>query len=257
MGHIPEKTARKRLNDALSFVQDVFSVDKTDIYLKTRKQQKGLAQYEKDQEKAEYKIVEESRLKFYVSFTSYLDTGLFLDHRLTRQLVQSLAKDQRVLNLFCYTGSVSVYAAAGGAKTITSVDMSRTYLDWAKRNFRLNNLLNNDFEFIQADCTTWLKQYKQTYDLIFLDPPSFSNSKRMESHFSVQDDHESLIDNAMRILDKSGTLIFSNNFRKFKMSEAILQRYQVENISASTLPEDFKRNPRIHNCWRISHTDTA
>ena len=253
---IPEKTARKRLNDALSIVQDVFSVDKADIFLKTRKQQKGLAQYEKDQEKSDYKIVEESGLKFYVNFSGYLDTGLFLDHRLTRQLVRSLAKDLRVLNLFCYTGSVSIYAAAGGATAITSVDMSRTYLDWAQRNFALNDLKSNAFNFIQADCTQWLKECKQTYDLIFLDPPSFSNSKRMSSHFSVQDDQESLINDAMRLLNKNGTLIFSNNFRKFKMSENIQQRYRVENISGSTLPEDFKRNPKIHNCWRISHPYT-
>jgi len=250
---IPEKLAKKRLNDGLSIIKDIFNVDKEQIFLKTRKQQKGLSQYEKKQENADFQVIEEYGLNFYVSFKSYLDTGLFLDHRKTRQLIFDLAENKDVLNLFCYTGSVSVYAAAGGAKSVTSVDMSKPYLLWAKRNLSLNKFEGNQYEFIQDDCVKWLKECEKSYDLIFLDPPSFSNSKRMESHFSVERDHEDLIDNAMKVLNKNGTLIFSNNFRKFKMSEAVKKKYNVENISASTLPEDFKRNPKIHNCWKITN----
>ncbi len=250
---IPEKVSKKRLNDALSTILDVFAVEKNQIYWKTRKQQKGLAQYEKQEQNVAYHIIHESNLQFLVSLNNYLDTGIFLDHRKTRRLIADLAYNKSFLNLFCYTGAASVYAAQGGATSTLSVDMSKTYLNWAKRNFSLNQLTDDNYLFEQADCLQWIKQCEQTFDLIFLDPPSFSNSKRMDSHFSVQDNHETLIQDCMQLLDKNGILIFSNNYRRFKMSALVMESFNVENISNKTLPEDFKRNPNINNCWKITH----
>ena len=198
--------------------------------------------------------VEESGLKFSINIRDYLDTGLFLDHRTTRSMIREWSKDKRFLNLFAYTGSVSVYAAAGSAKSTTTVDMSKTYLEWAKRNFKLNNMMTNNHQFIQADCIKWLKEQKSSknkYDLIFLDPPTFSNSKRMDTVFDVQKDHVYLINAAMKLLDNDGMLVFSNNFRKFKMDSGLTDLYEIEDISKKTIPEDFKRNQKIHNCWTI------
>ncbi len=248
---IPEKLAKRRLNNALSIIQDVFSVTKQQIFVKTRKQQKGLAQYQAQDQKPEYHVVRENGLKFQVCLNQYLDSGLFLDHRKTRQLIADMAQGKSFLNLFCYTATVSVYAASGGASSTTSVDMSRTYLDWAGRNFALNHLDSKRNRRIQADCLQWLEQNDERFDLIFLDPPSFSNSKRMKQHFSVQSDHVALIQRTMQHLQAGGTLIFSNNYRRFKMSTEILENFRVEDITPRTIPEDFKRNPRIHNCWLI------
>ncbi|MDF2177524.1 bifunctional 23S rRNA (guanine(2069)-N(7))-methyltransferase RlmK/23S rRNA (guanine(2445)-N(2))-methyltransferase RlmL [Aliiglaciecola sp. CAU 1673] len=253
---IPEAKAKKRLMDALSVMPQVLNVVHDKIVLKVRQQQKGKGQYERMAQRGEFIQVRENGARFYVNLWDYLDTGLFLDHRITRQMVQRSSKGLDVLNLFSYTGSVSVHAAIGGARSVTTVDMSRTYLEWAKRNFTLNGLSNlYQYRFIQADCLEWLREHQQKYDLIFIDPPSFSNSKRMENTWDVQRDHIALLSDANRCLKPGGKIIFSNNLRSFKLDDAGIADLglKVENISAKTLPEDFKRNPKIHHCFVLTH----
>ncbi|MDH5257736.1 MAG: bifunctional 23S rRNA (guanine(2069)-N(7))-methyltransferase RlmK/23S rRNA (guanine(2445)-N(2))-methyltransferase RlmL, partial [Gammaproteobacteria bacterium] len=250
---IDEKVAAYRLNEALNIITEVFGLRTEQLFIKQRKQQKGTDQYEKSgSDDKNFVVVEENQHKFYVNFTNYLDTGLFLDHRITRHLIENLASGRSFLNLFCYTGSASIYAAKGGAISTTSVDMSNTYLDWTKRNFALNDIYDDVHQFIRADCLTWMENQTQKFDLIFLDPPSFSNSKRMENKFSVQQDQIPLIKNALALLTKNGTLIFSNNFRNFKLEEDAFEDATIENITKQTIPEDFKRNAKIHNCWKFT-----
>ncbi|MDD2802505.1 MAG: class I SAM-dependent methyltransferase, partial [Methylococcales bacterium] len=216
--------------------------------------------------------IEEGGCKLLVNFEDYLDTGLFLDHRPIRLIIQKQAKDKRFLNLFAYTGSATVHAAVGGAKATTTLDMSNTYLGWAKNNLALNtvqseayrsqltplaNIPVGEHEFIQADCLEWLEtEARQSeprqYDLIFLDPPTFSNSKRMDDVFDIQKDHVQLINNALALLAPGGVLYFSTNFRRFKFDYLTLAKLNVEDITPATIPEDFSRNPKIHYCWKIS-----
>jgi 23S rRNA (guanine2445-N2)-methyltransferase / 23S rRNA (guanine2069-N7)-methyltransferase len=183
-----------------------------------------------------------------------------LDHRIVRSMIQHLANGKNFLNLFAYTGSATVHAAIGGAKSTTTVDMSKTYLDWAKRNLALNNI-SGQHDFIQADCVHWLNHEahhpSKRYDLIFLDPPTFSNSKRMENTFDIQKHHVLLIENASKLLTPEGMLLFSTNFRRFKMNTEALSHLHLDDISAKTIPEDFARNPKIHYCWKISHARTS
>jgi 23S rRNA (guanine2445-N2)-methyltransferase / 23S rRNA (guanine2069-N7)-methyltransferase len=189
-----------------------------------------------------------------VNFTDYLDTGLFLDHRITRARLREAAGRQRFLNLFAYTGSATVYAAAGRARETTTVDMSATYLDWAQRNLAVNGFSGAQHELVQADCIAWLKDAvaaRRQYDLVFLDPPTFSNSKRMDDILDVQRDHRALIDRCMALLAPGGKLVFSNNAQKFRMDTEVGQSYKVTDISRATLPRDFERNPRIHQCFEL------
>jgi 23S rRNA (guanine2445-N2)-methyltransferase / 23S rRNA (guanine2069-N7)-methyltransferase len=186
-----------------------------------------------------------------VNFTDYLDTGIFLDHRITRNLIKESSSKKRFLNLFSYTGTATVHAAAGGALSTVSVDASQTYLDWAKQNMELNGFSGMNHFYYKADCISWLKDSHDKYDLIFLDPPTFSNSKSRNKIFDIQKDHVFLIKLAMAHLTTEGTLIFSNNFRKFVMEPYVLNRYQVEEISSQTVPQDFSRNQKIHRCWKI------
>jgi 23S rRNA (guanine2445-N2)-methyltransferase / 23S rRNA (guanine2069-N7)-methyltransferase len=198
--------------------------------------------------------VEEGGLKFEVNFDDYLDTGIFLDHRLTRARLREAAAGKRVLNLFAYTCTVSVCAAAGGASGTVSVDLSNTYLDWAQRNFRLNGFGSASNQLVQADCRKWLESAAQAparYELVFLDPPTFSNSKKMEGVLDIRRDHPLLIDACARVLAPEGLLVFSTNAQKFKLDEGVTARYDVRDISAETLPVDFARNPRIHRCYEI------
>jgi 23S rRNA (guanine2445-N2)-methyltransferase / 23S rRNA (guanine2069-N7)-methyltransferase len=194
-----------------------------------------------------------------VNFSDYLDTGLFLDHRITRGMLAGLAAGRHFLNLFAYTGSATVYAARGGAASTTSVDLSNTYLDWAHRNMELNGFSAREHCFGQASCPEWLEQNagRRRFGLIFLDPPSFSTSKRMQGTFDVQRDHVALIKATARLLEPDGVLIFSNNRRRFSMDRAALDQLSIEDISRATLPKDFERNPRIHNCWKIRWPGTA
>lgn len=249
--------ARYRFDLLVDVIPEVLDIDKRKIIVKTRRQQKGLAQYEKQADEQHVFFVEEHGFKFIINLTDFLDTGLFLDHRLTRQYLFDKIKQQpaggEFLNLFAYTSSVSVYAAAAGAIT-TSVDMSNTYIDWSKRNFTNNGLLSDKHSFVKADCLKWLEQALEEdkkYKWIFIDPPTFSNSKSMENVFDVQKDHAALIDSAMKLLTDDGELIFSNNFRKFKLNADLKVTYNIEDITASTIPEDFKRNQKIHHCFVI------
>ena len=251
--NVPENVAKKRLHEIVAALPQVTQIDPDHIVLKVREQQKGKSQYQKVAETRQTIEVYENGARFKVNLKDYLDTGLFLDHRITRQLVQQQSKGKDVLNLFAYTGSVSVHAALGGAKSVTTVDMSNTYIDWAKDNFQLNGL-RGAYHFEQADCLTWLKRHQQKYDLIFIDPPSFSNSKRMDTTWDVQRDYLDLIKDALKCLNTFGCIFFSNNLRQFKLDEAAIQALglSVKNISQQTIPEDFQRNPKIHHCWLLS-----
>jgi 23S rRNA (guanine2445-N2)-methyltransferase / 23S rRNA (guanine2069-N7)-methyltransferase len=244
--------ARRRLEEAMAVIPQVLNVAAADVHLKVRRRQKGAAQYERLAATGRFHEVREANCRFLVNFTDYLDTGLFLDHRITRAMVQRLARGRRFLNLFCYTGTATVHAAVGGALSTTSVDMSQTYLEWARRNLALNGIGAHDHELVQADCLDWLDAARGRYGLIFLDPPTFSNSKRMDGTFDVQRDHVPLLHAAARLLERDGVLIFSTNFRRFKLDRAALADLQVEDITRATIPKDFERNPRIHACWRIT-----
>ncbi len=253
---IPEHKIQKRLNDVILSIPIVLGVNSDDIIVKTRRKQKGKEQYQKLDKKQEFLEVYENGAKFWVNLTDYLDTGLFLDHRLARKMTRSMSTNKDVLNLFAYTGSVSVFAAMGGAKSVTTVDMSKTYLDWAKRNFALNNL-NGPYApylFEQADCLTWLNAHNSQYDLIFVDPPSFSNSKRMQNTWDVQRDYLGLIKECKRCLRPQGEIVFSNNLRHFRIDHQALETLglSVKDVTAESIPEDFKRNKRIHNCWILT-----
>lgn len=244
--------ARRRREEALAVLPEVTGVPLTDIRLRTRRRQKGAEQYAKRGEGEQFHVVEEAGLKLRVNLDDYLDTGLFLDHRLTRMHVGREATGKRFLNLFCYTGAVTVHAAAGGAAESLSIDMSRTYLDWAQANLELNGLAAPPHRLLQADAIRWLAEQPTapTFDLIFLDPPTFSNSARMEGVLDLQRDHAALIGHCMRILAPDGMLLFSTNARYFQIDTA-LRQFRVSDVSAATLPFDFKGNPRIHRCYEI------
>ncbi|HBG52386.1 MAG TPA: 23S rRNA (guanine(2445)-N(2))/(guanine(2069)-N(7))-methyltransferase, partial [Gammaproteobacteria bacterium] len=222
------------------------------IVFKTRERQRGRAQYVRQDTKGEGQVIQEGGLRFWVNLTDYLDTGLFLDHRATRVLLREAAAGKRFLNLFCYTGSATVYAAAGGARSTTSVDLSATYLDWAQENLRLNGLDGSQHRLIQADGRTWIDEDTGTYDVVFLDPPTFSNSKRMSGTWDVQRDHAALIAAVMARLAPGGQLVFSTNHRRFRLDAEVAERWQVADLSRATLPPDFARNPAIRRCWRIT-----
>jgi len=247
----PDK-ASERLKEALSAIPGVLGIPVEQIFLKVRQRQKGSAQYERLAERGEFHEVQEDGLKLLVNFTDYLDTGLFLDHRLTRRMLREQGKDKRFLNLFGYTGAATVHAAAG-ARATTTVDMSRTYLDWARRNLALNGFEGQQHELVQADVLVWLEEeVERRYELIFLDPPTFSTSKRMQDTLDIQRDHVTLIQAAGHLLSPDGTLIFSTNFRRFRLDREGLAEFVVEDISRATLPKDFERNPRIHQCFKLS-----
>lgn len=252
---IDEQKARQRLLDAVSATLYVTGVETNKLVLKVRQKQKGTNQYEKLANKGDYFYVNEYGAKLWVNLTDYLDTGLFLDHRLTRKMVGEMAKGKTFLNLFAYTGSATIHAALNGAKSTTTVDMSNTYLNWAEQNLELNNLPLRNNRLFQADCLQWLAECRERFELIFVDPPTFSNSKRMEDSWDVQRDHIKLMTQLKRILTADGTIVFSNNKRGFKMDFDGLAALglQAENISHKTLPLDFERNPQIHNCWIVKH----
>ncbi|OEU72310.1 MAG: 23S rRNA (guanine(2445)-N(2))/(guanine(2069)-N(7))-methyltransferase [Desulfuromonadales bacterium C00003068] len=249
---IDERLARRRVREVVTVLPELLGIDAEHVYVKTRKRQRGSDQYDRQDKRREFFEVNEGGLRFKVNLADYLDTGLFLDHRLTRELIRDLAPQRDFLNLFAYTGSVSVYAAAGGALSTTTVDMSSTYCGWAKENLELNGFTSHVHQVISADCLKWIEQHSRKYGLIFLDPPTFSNSKKMDDCFDIQRDHVALIKNACCLLTDDGVLIFSNNLRRFKMDHDALTGLEIEEISQQTIPQDFERNPRIHNCWKIS-----
>ena len=248
--------ANQRLAGAMVEIPKVLEIPKQQVFLKIRRKQKNTDQYEKQGDSGRFHVVEENGCKFWVNFEDYLDTGLFLDHRPIRLMIQQQAKDKRFLNLFAYTGSASVHAAVGGAASSVTVDMSNTYLDWAKRNFDLNHIQGNH-KLLRANCLQWLAEQaalkqKPQFDLIFLDPPTFSNSKKMDEAFDIQTDHVALLKNAAALLAPNGVLYFSTNFRRFKLDVDALSPLQIEDISAVSIPEDFARDSKIHYCWKIT-----
>lgn len=245
--------AKRRLYEAMAVLPEVFGIAAEKVVYKVRQKQKGASQYEKLEERKDYFTVIENATKVRVNFTDYLDTGLFLDHRDVRALVAKLSQGKRLLNLFCYTATATAEAAVAGAKSSLSVDMSKTYLYWAKHNFMTNNIDLRRHELLQEDVVAWLKNPPKMdpFDVIFLDPPSFSTSKRMEGVLDIQRDHVELIEQAGALLAPGGTLVFSNNMQKFKLDSAALAGWQIEDITRKTLPEDFKRSPKIHQAWLL------
>ena len=234
---------------------EVTGVPLWQISLKTRRRQKGESQYEKTGREGEDFIVEEQGQRFWVNLDAYLDTGLFLDHRNTRRRVRDEAAGKRFLNLFAYTGSFTCYAASGGAVSSETVDLSNTYQAWSRRNFELNGLDLAKHVLIRDDVLQYLEDAwvaGKQFDLIVMDPPSFSNSKKMMDELDVQRDQLKLVDGAMRLLAPDGVLYFSNNLRGFTLDERLVADYAVRDISAQSVPEDF-RNKKIHQCWRITH----
>lgn len=258
--YAPPKTvdaqkARQRLFDVINATLSVLDITSSQLILKTRERQKGTSQYEKLAQKGEFQLVEEFNAKLWVNLTDYLDTGLFLDHRIARKMLGEMSKGKDFLNLFAYTGTASVHAGLGGARSTTTVDMSRTYLEWAEKNLRANGLTGRQHRLIQADCLSYLGMCDEQFDVIFIDPPTFSNSKRMADSFDVQRDHLALMKDLKRILRRNGTIMFSNNKRGFQMDLDGLSKLglSAKEITSQTLSQDFARNRQIHNCWLLSH----
>jgi 23S rRNA (guanine2445-N2)-methyltransferase / 23S rRNA (guanine2069-N7)-methyltransferase len=252
---VDQESARERRREALAVLPEVLGVPISHVHSRVRKPQKGSEQYEKREDVAERHAVQEGGLKFWVNFRDYLDTGLFLDHRMVRALLREGAKGADFLNLFCYTGSATVYAAAGGARSTVSVDLSNTYLDWAHENLLLNGFGGREHELYRADCLQWLEEHEPNgprFDLIFVDPPTFSNSKRMEGVLDVQRDHVGMIRRSLKLLRPTGRLVFSTNYSRFKLDNEALADLRVEDISARTIPKDFERHARIHRCFTIA-----
>jgi 23S rRNA (guanine2445-N2)-methyltransferase / 23S rRNA (guanine2069-N7)-methyltransferase len=251
---VDQQAARRRRNEALSVLTEVCGVPAERIRVRLRRNTPRGEQYSKLDEQSRFQIVEESGLKFNVNFDDYLDTGLFLDHRLTRGRLREAAVGKRFLNLFAYTGTATVYAAAARALSSTSVDLSRTYLDWAGRNFELNGLESSKHLLVRADCREWLasaRHKRERFDLVFLDPPTFSNSKRMQSVLDIRRDHAALADACAQLLAPGGLLVFSTNAQRFKLDVTLQQRFKIDDVSAQTLPVDFERNPKIHRCFEL------
>lgn len=250
---IPEATTTKRLRELMHAVANVFEVKITDIALKTRKRNRGKSQYEKLEARSDFHNVVEGNALFRVNLWDYLDTGVFLDHRLLRLRLANESRGKRFLNLFSYTGTATVQAALGGALSSVSVDMSNTYLDWAEHNFQINKINASKHELVNSDCMTWLASCRQGFDLILLDPPTFSNSKKMDGVLDIQRDHVSLIRRCVELLTLGGKLYFSNNLRGFKLDESLSEDFKIEDISDATIDVDFMRNRKIHHCYLIEH----
>jgi 23S rRNA (guanine2445-N2)-methyltransferase / 23S rRNA (guanine2069-N7)-methyltransferase len=251
---VNQESARERRREALAVLPEVLAVPLSQVHTRVRKPQKGAGQYEKRDSAAQRHAVQEGGLKFWVNFRDYLDTGLFLDHRIVRGMLRSWAKDADFLNLFCYTGSATVYAAAGGARSTTGVDLSNTYLDWAHENLILNGFGGDNHRLYRDDCLAWLENQASggaRFDLIFLDPPTFSNSKRMEGVLDVQRDHVGMIRRSLTLLRPAGRLVFSTNYTRFKLDAGALGDLALEDISAATVPKDFARHARIHQCFVV------
>ena len=248
---VDAEKAQRRLEEVMLALPQALQIPEARIVLKQRRQQTGKDQYQTHDEKGEYIQVEEGGCKLLVNLNDYLDTGLFLDHRPVRQKIQHLAHGKRFLNLFCYTGTATMHAVQGGAHNSLSVDMSATYLSWGKKNLALNGFSDQVHQFEQHDCMEFIKHHKGEYDLIFLDPPTFSNSKKMIGVLDVQRDHAWMIHRVMDLLSEDGLLIFSTNYRRFELDDKVLQHNHVEDISDQTLDKDFSRNKKIHRCWEI------
>jgi 23S rRNA (cytosine1962-C5)-methyltransferase/23S rRNA (guanine2445-N2)-methyltransferase / 23S rRNA (guanine2069-N7)-methyltransferase len=242
-----QREHQKHIEEALG---EILSIPMLKVIFKKRQKQKGKSQYNQICKKDEFFPVNENGMKFLVNLFDYLDTGLYLDHRPLRKIIKDSSLSKRVLNLFSYTGSLSVAAAMGGGK-VTTIDMSKTYMDWAVQNFWENSIDPEMHEFIQTDVIQYLEApLKVKYDIIILDPPSFSNSKRMQDVFDIQEDHGWMIRNLMKSLTKNGVLYFSNNFRKFKLDDDIVSNFEIKDITKKSIPMDF-RDLKIHVCFEL------
>ena len=232
---------------------DVLGVERSKIFLKRRERQLGLSQYERSGSEGRIFPVSEGGLKFLVNLSDHVDTGLFLDHRITRSMVRDAAAGKRFLNLFAYTGSFTVYAASGGALSTTTVDLSNTYLDWAKENLRLNAFGGVQHRFIRGDAMAFLRGHPPGahYDLAVVDPPTFSKSKMAEGIWDVQRHHAKLLNLVLGLMAPGGLIFFSTNFRKFKLAAGEIRCAELREISAQTVPPDF-HDRKIHRCWRLS-----
>lgn len=236
-------------------ISEALGIPADNIFFKFRAPQKGKQQYEKFDQKKFETVVREGGLKFWVNLSDYLDTGLFLDHRITRAWVREQAAGKRVLNLFAYTGSFTVYAAAGGAASTTTIDLSNTYLDWARRNLSLNGLAAPQHRFVRDDVKNWLRQpVQEKYDLVILDPPTFSNSKSMPDVLDVQRDYPDLIRGLLRRMTPGGVMYFSTNLRSFKLEADLIEGAQIRDLTRQSIPEDF-RNQKIHYCFELKKDD--
>lgn len=247
----PQKAEARRIEITIAVAEVLgFGLDR--VHLKRRKRQRGTEQYERVSEDGAFRTISEGGLEFWVNLTEYLDTGLFPDHRKLRAMLRERARGKTFLNLFAYTGAASVYAAAGGAKT-TTIDLSNTYLDWAKQNFELNGLDGPRHRFVRADVMQWLERTpeKERFDMIYVDPPTFSNSKAMQSTLDIRRDHVELLEKVAARLAPGGELFFSTNARKFKLETDNLQRFEIEDLSRATTSPDFERRP-LHRSWRLT-----
>ncbi|HTL12219.1 MAG TPA: class I SAM-dependent methyltransferase, partial [Bdellovibrionota bacterium] len=256
---VPVAKAEQRLQEILLIAPEVLEIPRDQVILKVREKAKGGAKYQKaERPTGRFMVVSEYGLKFRVNLQDYIDTGLFLDHRALRHRMGQEAAGKDFLNLFGYTGAATVHAAAGGASSTTTVDLSSTYLDWAGENLALNGFSGDKHQLIQADCLAWLRDQQspgaRRYGLIFVDPPTFSNSKRMEDDLDLQRDHVELLRLTSTLLAPGGVLYFSTNARRFKLDEGALKPLGLEwrEISKATLPKDFEGNPRIRRVWRAS-----
>lgn len=252
---INQELASTRLRDALETIRKVFGIRSNRIFVKKRERQKGAKQYQKKNSKKKMYEVREGHCFYLVNFTDYLDTGLFLDHRPVRRQIFTEARNKRFLNLYGYTGTASVQAARGGADSTTTVDLSANYLEWTRMNLAVNGFSEFRNRVIKADCLEWLKEDTTSYDLIFIDPPTFSNTKKKGRVFDIQRDHVQLLRLALARLSETGKIIFSTNFRKFQLDDSLSKLCSIENITAKTIPMDFSRNAKIHSCWEISKQD--
>ncbi|ODS22472.1 23S rRNA (guanine(2445)-N(2))/(guanine(2069)-N(7))-methyltransferase [Candidatus Endobugula sertula] len=254
---IDAKKAQYRFDELLSAIIVALKTDKEQLFVKQRQRNKGTQQYqrlEQNNNRAMISVTEPAAsgsVNCLVNLWSYLDSGLFLDHRPVRQMIGQMSQGKTFLNLFCYTATATLHAALGGATSSTSVDMSKTYLDWAEKNFRANYINTQRHQLVRDNCTHWLNNCREGFDVILLDPPSFSNSKRMQGVFDVQRDHGSMIHRCMELLTPGGTLVFSSNLRSFTLDKVLTEIYQVEDITQKTLDVDFQRNKKIHYCFLI------
>jgi len=252
----PAKSTR-RFKVALQVIRDLLNVPHSRVFIKTRQKQKGKKQYQNKETSNKLYEVQEHQCRFLVNFTDYLDTGLFLDHRKTRVRIGSLARGRKFLNLYGYTGTATVHALTGGAIATTTVDSSAAYLQRTRAHFALNGFGGPQHETIQKDCFKWLMESRDRYGLIFVGPPTFSNDRHRKRSFNIQDDHEKLLQLAMKRLSKEGLLLFFTNFRKFRLAESLKSKFDIQEITKQTIPEDFKKTPQIHRCWEFSHLQTT
>ncbi len=246
---VDARRAQARLQVILETIPKVLGVRREHVHVKTRERQEAGGQYEQMGSTGIYNEIHESGLSFLVNFTDYLDTGIFLDHRITRGMIRDLAEGRNFLNLFSYTASATVYAVSGGAKLTVSVDNSNTYTAWARDNLHLNGMFNETL--IREEAREYLSAGKQRFDLIFIDPPTFSRSKRFKNTFQIQRDHVELIKLALRRLEPLGIILFSTNFQKFKFDYASFEDLEIDDLTQKTIPEDFKRTPKVHQLWMI------